>query len=223
MNFIGMDEWGSALSWVQLEHDDDGGEKGGDTTLEPRIATLESVARVRRHAVSAFVFSAVFKWVPPDYYDRPLAARAELLGCRESQMCKSMVMENTALTPGCSAEEQNLRYVVVVVQYSAKFNADKLAKAIRNIPSEVHKPKKSFHFRLAPEAVANDLAGFQHNAVSPLGLLTPLPVIIAEAISKLDSPYIWMGGGHVNLKLGCLFGHLARALKPLVADISDPR
>ena len=84
-------------------------------------------------------------------------------------------------------------------------------------------PKAAHHFRLAPEAVANDMAGFQHNAVSPLGLKTEIFVVVAEAIAQLRSPFIWMGAGHVNLKLGCTTGHLTRALKPLIADISDPR
>jgi prolyl-tRNA editing enzyme YbaK/EbsC (Cys-tRNA(Pro) deacylase) len=223
-----LDERFSALSWVSLlEGEEDGAtsESKDGESLKPLIVEHfeGAMERVRQHALSVRIFSAVFKWVPPDYYERPLHARATLLSCKESQMCKSMVMENTAIAADCSAEEAKLRYVVVVVQYAAKFNAEKLALAVRSLPSEARKPKKAFHFRLAPEAVAIDLAGFKHNAVSPLGLLTSLPVVIAQAISELSSPFIWMGGGHVNLKLGCTFGHLARALQPIVADISDPR
>ena len=218
VDFLALDEWGSALRWTLLAQN----EAEDDESLK-RITVLESVGRVRRHAAEARVFSAVFKWVPEDYYDRPLAARAELLGCAESQMCKSMIMENTSLPEGCSAEEEKLRYVMVVVQYAAKFNAAKLAAAIRSLPGESAKPKAAHHFRLAPEAVANDMAGVQHNAVSPLGLKTEIFVVVAEAIAQLRSPFIWMGAGHVNLKLGCTTGHLTRALKPLIADISDPR
>ena len=130
VDFLALDEWGSALRWTLLAQN----EAEDDESLK-RITVLESVGRVRRHAAEARVFSAVFKWVPEDYYDRPLAAQAELLGCAESQMCKSMIMENTSLPEGCSAEEEKLRYVMVVVQYAAKFNAAKLAAAIRASPA----------------------------------------------------------------------------------------
>lgn len=48
--------------------------------LESRLAALEAqgagLLRVRRHCAAAGVESAVYKWVPKDYYDRPMAARA---------------------------------------------------------------------------------------------------------------------------------------------------
>lgn len=101
--------------------------------LEARVAALEAqgpgLLRVRRHCVAAGVGSAVYKWVPADYYDRPMAARAvrwfvcicgssidsieivwmpntpltshtqELLGCFEEQMCKALLMENVDWQP----------------------------------------------------------------------------------------------------------------------------
>ena len=45
------------------------------------------------------------------------------------QMCKSMVMENTACENKDCSDPTNSRYYCVVVQYVAKFNAEKLRKA----------------------------------------------------------------------------------------------
>lgn len=48
--------------------------------LEERLAALEAqgpgLLRVQRHCRAAGVESAVYKWVPADYYDRPMGARA---------------------------------------------------------------------------------------------------------------------------------------------------
>ena len=40
-----------------------------------------------------------------------------------------------------------------------------------------------FNMRLAPEDVSDSLSGFQHNAVSPVGMKTPLPIIISHRYS----------------------------------------
>jgi hypothetical protein len=56
-----------------------------------------------------------------------------------------------------------------------------------------------------------------------------LPIIAAAAVFGSGTapspsfPIAWMGGGHPDLKLGCTPAHFVKALKPLVADISDPR
>lgn len=53
--------------------------------LEARLAALEAqgagLLRVRRHCAAAGVGSAVYKWVPADYYDRPMAERAVRFVC----------------------------------------------------------------------------------------------------------------------------------------------
>lgn len=78
---------------------------------------------------------------------------------------------------------------------------------------------------------------FQHNAVSPFGVALPaeLPVVVAAAALgcsvgnggalQLPPPgaFLWFGGGHPDLKVGCSAAHFVKALTPLVADISDPR
>lgn len=34
--------------------------------------------------------------------------------------------------------------------------------------------------RLAPEAISDELSGFSHNAVSPIGVKTRLPIIMSH-------------------------------------------
>jgi hypothetical protein len=73
----------------------------------------------------------------------------------------------------------------------------------------------------------------KHNAVSPFGILEPqsIALVASSAIFESDSSppsgqvpsFIWMGGGHPDLKLGCSTHHFIKALNPIVADISEPR
>ena len=45
------------------------------------------------------------------------------------------------------------------------------------------------------------LSGFEHNAVSPLGLRTPLPILLSAPIARLPAGELWLGGGEPDLKL----------------------
>ena len=140
------------------------------------------------------------------------------------QMCKSMVMENTACENKDCSDPTNSRYYCVVVQYVAKFNAEKLRKAVQDLRPEGSRiPKKHFHFRLAPEEASNRLTGFMHNAVTPFGMQTQIPVVLASAIDQVEPSFIWMGAGDVDLKVGMTTEHFKRALAPLVVDVSDSR
>lgn len=38
-----------------------------------------------------------------------------------------------------------------------------------------------------------------------------------------ETPFVWMGGGHVHLKLGLSIDEFVRKTNAIVADISDPR
>lgn len=86
------------------------------------------------------------------------------------------------------------RYVLVVLQYTAKMNAEKLRRAMHAhctaaLAAALGKgldlsgsgsssngapvvPLAQFRFRLAPEDVSDALTGFTHNAVTPFGLKT---------------------------------------------------
>ena len=60
--------------------------------------------------------------------------------------------------------------------------------------------------------------------MSPFGVRHPeaLPLVAAEA-ALAAAGQVWMGGGHCDLKLGIGCRHLVTALRPIIADISDPR
>lgn len=48
--------------------------------------------------------------------------------------------------------------------------------------------------------VSDQLTGFQHNAVSPIGLATDLPIIMSDRVAALQPPVFWLGGGEPDLK-----------------------
>ena len=81
----------------------------------------DPVDRVRNDVLSRNIYSAKFYRVPQDYYDRCLQERAELLMCSISQLCKSILFENTAFTSESSKQgldPTNSQYYLVVVQYT---------------------------------------------------------------------------------------------------------
>lgn len=67
--------------------------------------------------------------------------------------------------------------------------------------------------------VAQALTGFEHNAICPIGMTKNVPVIIAEAITKLDGDWMWLGGGQVDLKLGCTVSEFIRVTNAFVVDV----
>jgi prolyl-tRNA editing enzyme YbaK/EbsC (Cys-tRNA(Pro) deacylase) len=83
--------------------------------------------------------------------------------------------------------------------------------------------KKRFHFVLAPEGVARKLSGFAFNAVSPVGLLERIPVIICSKILLVKPAYVFVGGGDVDVKLGISVTDLIRTTNAIVAEVSVPR
>jgi len=54
--------------------------------------------------------------------------------------------------------------------------------------------------RLCPEAVSDELSGFGHNGVSPVGLATRLPIIISHRVTQLQPDFFFMGE---SLRRGC--------------------
>lgn len=67
------------------------------------------------------------------------------------------------------------------------------------------------------------LSGFPHNGVSVFGGLTPIPIIVSEAVRGLRPAFVWMGAGHPLLKLGVSASDLEAKLGAIAADISVPR
>ncbi|CAK0736473.1 hypothetical protein CVIRNUC_000751 [Coccomyxa viridis] len=160
--------------------------------------------------------------VPADYYDWDLESRRACLQAESTQhLCKSIVMENTKLAeplPGLS------KYYCVIVQYVARLHAEKLKRHLY----QAHKAAggalgtKAFNMRLCPEEVSNSLTGFEHNAVSPVGIATPdMPIVLSDRIVKQlqgSDSFMWLGGGEVDLKLGFLVGDFIIGYSPLIVD-----
>lgn len=59
--------------------------------------------------------------------------------------------------------------------------------------------------------MSDQLTGFRHNAVSPIGLATALPIIMSDRVAALQPPVFWLGGGEADLK--CDFHCLRDSLR----------
>jgi len=200
--------------------------------FEARVTKLEQtrfqsytiddcIRRARLDVERKELYSSVWKWVPPDYYDWPLEQRAECLGAKSTQLlCKSLLMENKH-SDGTDPRTHP-KFVLVVIQYEATLDVRKLANAIRSLkPVNERLDYSQFDFRVADAADNDRLTGYSFNSVTPFGLIEMVPIILSEAVV----PYLffWMGGGNVHLKLGMAVSDFRKATKAMVADISQPR
>lgn len=121
----------------------------------------------------------------------------------------------------------NSQYYLVVVQYVESINTNKLSSELRGLrpPGSSRLDSKYFSdMRLAPEEVSEKLTGYGHNGVSPFGMLEKsIPIIICKSILSVRPMFIWMGGGHKDLKLGMAVSEFVNALDAIVLDVSEPR
>lgn len=163
-----------------------------------------------------------FKKVPSDYYDWPLESRRDSLGAASVEhLCKSIVLVNTQAQSNvidCS-DRNNSKYYVVVVQYTARFNAETVKNFLYSL-NDGKIAKKKFNLRLAPEETSVNLTGYEHNAVTCIGMKTDIPVILDEAIVKLHPDFFWLGGGEVDLKLGIRTSEFINFVKPFIVRCS---
>jgi len=207
--------------------------------LEERITKLEqirygrkdvddSMRRARESVEQKGVYSAVWKWVPDNYYEKTLEQRSKILGAPSIRnLCKSLVLENRAWSKESNGKnpETNPRFVMVVVQYAATLDVKKLTTAIRALRTNVQDriDVSKFDFRVASSEDNDRLTGYTHNSVTPFGLLEEktLPIVLASSI--VPEKFFWMGGGHIHLKLGMAVSDFIQATGAIVADISAPR
>uniref|UniRef100_A0A2N9G7L7 YbaK/aminoacyl-tRNA synthetase-associated domain-containing protein n=1 Tax=Fagus sylvatica TaxID=28930 RepID=A0A2N9G7L7_FAGSY len=175
-------------------------------------------AILRKNCVNDFSF----KKVPTNYYDSPLEARRDALAAASiDHLCKSIVLVNTQAPSNvidCS-DRNNSKYYVVVVQYTARFNAETVKNFLYSL-NDGKIAKKKFNLRLAPEETSVKLTGFEHNAVTCIGMKTDIPVILDEAIVKLHPDFFWLGGGEINLKLGIRTSEFINFVKPFIVSCS---
>lgn len=186
----------------------------------------EAMRRARLAVEEAAIYSAQWKFVPEPYYTWPLSKRAECLGAPSvHNLCKSLLLENKkASSPSDSFDPTYPKYVLVVLQYAATLDNKMLVNAIRALrPVKERLDDSSFDFRIASEEDNDRLTGYKHNSVTPFGLADDKHVLIVLAEAAASQKFIWMGGGHVHLKLGMAVSDFCRVLQPIVAPISQPR
>lgn len=71
------------------------------------------------------------------------------------------------------------RFYLVIIQYITKLDTEKLRGLVRDLlPEDVRLSKKKYNFQLADEQTSYELSGFKHNAVTPFGMLRPVPVLV---------------------------------------------
>jgi hypothetical protein len=96
------------------------------------------------------------------------------------------------------------------------------------VPSAKALSTAKFNFAVAQPADSDRLTGYLHNAVSPFGMSTPLPVLVTRQVAELPrtqphAPYVWLGGGEVYLKLRLPVGQLVAALAAQEVHTAVPR
>jgi prolyl-tRNA editing enzyme YbaK/EbsC (Cys-tRNA(Pro) deacylase) len=190
-------------------------------TCPDGISVDDSMRRARTDVEEKDIYSSTWKWVPPSYYGWPLEKRAEVLQSPStSQLCKSLLMENRNSD---GRDPTNPKFVLVVIQYEAILDVRKLASAIRSLRPNVmdRVDYNQFDYRVASPEDNDRLTGFSFNSVTPFGLLENIPIVLTAAVIPLT--FLWMGGGHVHLKLGMSVSDFLRVTNPIVADISQPR
>ncbi|KAI9323151.1 YbaK/aminoacyl-tRNA synthetase-associated domain-containing protein [Dichotomocladium elegans] len=181
----------------------------------------DSVAKVQE-GCKAIGLSKVSRYshVEPDYYDWPLRQRAlRVLAPSEAHMCKSVVMVNQGYSDQFGlSDDVYPKYICVLTQYIAPVNTNKLTAYFRSL---IEKPpgKKFYNFRLAKAEVSFELTGFHTGGVCPIGMNTPIPVVLAESITKLEPPVMCMGAGHIDWKLSLPVKDFIDATRCLIIDL----
>ncbi|EAN77555.1 Aminoacyl-tRNA editing domain containing protein, putative [Trypanosoma equiperdum] len=189
--------------------------------LQPCPQDTPEVAALRRWCIEHSLTTAVFRWVPSDYYQHTLQwRRDELAAPSVHHLCKSILMENTHCTNKDCGVRENSRYYLIVYPYTEKFDAEMVMRHVKGLNEGLG--KKKFNFRLAAPDVALQLTGFGHGAVAPFGTPTEIPVILSDKILQLTPAVFWMGGGHVDCKVRVDVEQFMEVIKPIVASVTTP-
>eukprot|EP00026_Physarum_polycephalum_P016377 Phypoly_transcript_17266.p1 GENE.Phypoly_transcript_17266~~Phypoly_transcript_17266.p1 ORF type:complete len:223 (+),score=16.97 Phypoly_transcript_17266:127-795(+) len=173
--------------------------------LNKRVHTLRYISDVQKRVAGICeqlgLSSVSFVRAPSDYYEWQLQDRQKYIGAPSTHhLCKSIILENTECTEKDCSDPENSRFYCIIIQYTARLSSQKLFKYVRTLKQN-QIPLKNYHFQLANDS--ENLTGFEHNAVCPVGMRTPIPIIISNKILTVDFPkYIWLGGGEVDVKMG---------------------
>ncbi|KAI9277756.1 YbaK/aminoacyl-tRNA synthetase-associated domain-containing protein [Sporodiniella umbellata] len=157
--------------------------------------------------------------VESDYYDWELQQRAFRVNAPSKEhMCKSVILENTRCTHKDISDPLYSRYYCVITQYVAPVNTQKLLNYCRSLKNK-EISKKNYNFRLADPEVSLDLTGFEKGGVSPFGMKQPIPVILAESVTKLKPSVIYLGAGHIDWKLGVPIDTFIKSTNCFITDL----
>ncbi|TNJ26479.1 YbaK/prolyl-tRNA synthetase-like protein [Giardia muris] len=161
---------------------------------------------------------------PTNYYDLPLERRPSLLDpCPSTAfLIKSIVLENTKAPLDARAPIFS-RYYLILVQYVRRFSSARFHTAMRQLartdPNYANLTKNDFTWRFADEETATALTGAPHNGIGPIGLRTPIPVVVDAAI--LELPYVWVGGLEPTTKVMVSVSDLSHILQPIIINCAD--
>lgn len=86
-----------------------------------KIVIGDSISRVKREIFDKSVLGNKFVTVPRNYYHLSLQDRASLLRAVPSQLCKSIIFENTACEHVNFTDKTYSRYYCVIIQYEGGF------------------------------------------------------------------------------------------------------
>lgn len=149
-----------------------------------------------------------------DYYEQTLEWRRRYLGAPHvAHLTKSIVLDNKNLK-----KDDPSRHVCCVIPYGNKIDADSL-QSLLSKHIGISNTKKA-NFRLAEDCV--QLTGYVPNAVTPLGILTPMPVVLDQRIHELETNEFWLGGGEVSLKWQVLVPEFVQIFQPFIGKVSVP-
>ncbi|GFQ04488.1 hypothetical protein PHJA_002592700 [Phtheirospermum japonicum] len=131
------------------------------------------------------------------------------------------------------------KYYVVVVQYTARFNAEIVKNFLYALNNgKISKKKFNYKYnncqfygddsefltrpnhavRLAPEEASAKLTGYEHNGVTCIGMKADIPVILDESIVKLKPDFFWLGSGEIDHKLGIRTSEFIDYVKPFIIN-----
>ncbi|CAO3584030.1 unnamed protein product [Absidia cylindrospora] len=155
-----------------------------------------------------------FVLVESNYYDWELQQRSFRVNApSQSHMCKTLIMENTKCTHNditgkitkmimkTSIHHKAHLFYCVITRYNSPVNTQVLLNFARSLNNKAIS-KKNYNFRLADSQVSWKMTGYKKGGVCPVGMKNDIPMIMAESVTRLSPPVMYMGAGHIDWKLG---------------------
>lgn len=191
----------------------------------PTAATDAFACKMLVSALATGFKNTLFTRCEPDYYERPLEHRRAFLKAPSMHhLTKSIVLHNTRFVGDGKPASHPLRgrFVCCIVPYTTKIDSDALREAVRKELAVVEGKRpsaKEFNFRLAEDCLGT--TGYEPNGVTPLGIRTEMPVVLAKQIMALEPGIFWLGGGEVSLKWRVDRKEFVKVFQPFVLEFAS--